>query len=156
MTYEIKLQVGSPHVLRDHLRAAVSYFGDGSNIKHTLQDALAQIEEQVKPAVEEPTENFSVISAVVSFDKKPRQLVLLDGYWCDLDANPCGEWSTFTDVEVLRVGIGEPLPTSAAELSRMSVEAHIAKRAAESSPRRFCSLRSDCRMADGHEGACQP
>jgi hypothetical protein len=117
VTYEIKLQVGSPHVLRDHLRAAVSYFGDGSNIKHTLQDALAQIDEQVKPAVEEPLEFGSVVRAwhprenddAVAADLWQHSPMSGKHYW--ENCNGVIEiWSDLVRPEVLRIGIGEPEP----------------------------------------------
>ena len=117
---------------------------DKLSIIARLRELRDSIEEQVKPAIEEPKENFTVIRAVPAFDDRPRELVLLDGHWCDLDANPCGDWESFTGVKVLRVGIGEN---------------HLKPffdGVAEGRVRRFCSLSKNCRMADGHDGGCQP
>jgi hypothetical protein len=97
-----------------------------------LARAMPGPEEQVKPAVEEPTELYSVIFANVPGSRmlEPKRLVRMDGWWSDEDGNGWGEFSTFSNVEVLRVGIGEP-------------EA------------RFCTRSQNCRMAEGHEGGCE-
>lgn len=66
-----------------------------------------------KPAIEEPTAPWSVISANVPGSRmlEPKVLVLLDGWWSDKNGNGWGDFSTFSDVEVLRVGHGEPVLT---------------------------------------------
>lgn len=109
---EITLKLDDPAktvaLLRDASAAAGS---DGWN--HTAgQHArwlAGQIEEQVKPAVEEPTELWSVINANVPGSRflEPKQLVRSGVGWLDADGNSWGEFEAFSDVEVLRVGLGE-------------------------------------------------
>lgn len=53
MTHELKLQVGSPRQLRDHILRAAGHWTPGGSIRHTLDDLIAQIDAQLpKPAVE--------------------------------------------------------------------------------------------------------
>jgi len=60
-----------------------------------------------------PTERWSVIRVALRNDSQPtRDLVLLDGWWADDDGNGWGDFSAFKNVEVLRVGIGDPAAPS--------------------------------------------
>lgn len=95
------------------LRNAVAFYlvklGDCHPVSVVLQEIADSIEEQVKPLVEEPTEPWSVIFANVpcSHGIEPRQLVLTSVGWIDAAGNGWGDFSSFSDVEVLRVGIGQ-------------------------------------------------
>jgi len=113
MTHVITLQVGSPHVLRDHLRKAAECYDLGTNTRHTLEDAIAQIDEQVKPAIEEPTEFGSIVRASENLGTWLWQKTPAHGkhYW-ESETGACAVWSELSDIEVLRVGIGEPAAKS--------------------------------------------
>jgi hypothetical protein len=121
---EITLKVGSPHVLRDHLRHATRLLAPGTDARHTLEDALTQVEAQL-PGVEEPTERWSVIFANVPGLRmlEPKQLVKTDDGWLDANGNGWGDFASFSDVEVLRVGIGEPPPMTEEEIDESQATA---------------------------------
>lgn len=95
------------------LRGALARFPEAvsSSCIPALRELIDAIEEQTKPAIEEPTELWSVISANVpgSHFLEPKQLVRLEDVWCDDEGNGWGDFRSFSDVEVLRVGVGEPL-----------------------------------------------
>lgn len=93
------------------LRAVLSGFpaGISSSAIPALQELADSIEEQVpKPAVEEPTEQWSVIRATPSWDgAEPREFTRLKGgFWVDHDGNECGPWESLSCIEVLRIGVG--------------------------------------------------
>ena len=127
------------------LRAVLSGFpvSVSSSVVPALRELVEAIEEQVKPAVEEPSEFGSIVRAGVDglsdrvlWQRGPKKWHSETG-----DLVACFKW--LDHPEILRVGIGEPQPPTYEQL-------------VASVPARFCTLRSDCRMADGHEGACQP
>jgi hypothetical protein len=107
MTYEIKLQVGSPHVLLDHLRKAAECYFPGTNTRNTLDDALAQIKQQVNPPVDEPEEFASVVRAGIDgLSDRVLWQRSASSYWF----SETSRRATFADLhhpEVLRVGIGD-------------------------------------------------
>jgi hypothetical protein len=109
---DIKLTLDDPAEFARWLHAHAGQMPETWSARACQLDAIAhQIEEQVNPVVDEPTEPWSVIKARPSWrDADPREFTLLrGGFWVDHDGNECGAFSTFTDVEVLRVGIGEDL-----------------------------------------------
>lgn len=151
MTHELTLKVGSPHLLRDHLRRAAEMAGLGTNVWNTLTDAAEQIEKQVKPAIEEPKEFGSIVRAISGPSVYGTLWQMAPGhgehYW--QDAHGCVEvWSELTDVEVLRVGLGpEPLAerdplneqevrdVATAVLSAMDVDQYLIDAVANARPR---------------------
>lgn len=96
------------------LRAAITVaenFVDYSDAMKRLASLADSIEEQVKPVIEEPTAFGSVVRAIsgeVSVGGTLWQMATGHGahYW--EDEHGCVEvWSELTDVEVLRVGLGQ-------------------------------------------------
>ena len=107
MNYQFCIRVGSPHVLRDHIAEAIVGYGQGSNIRHTLEALLEQVEAQLpKPAVEEPTEFGSIVRAPWS-SKKLLWFKAADNSWWS-ESGVATAWSQLRNPEVLRVGVGEP------------------------------------------------
>lgn len=185
-------------------------------VKAAIQEAVAlsrampgPVEEQVKPAVEEP-ELFGSIAQAWHPSEDPRgtppdlwqmsptnsQLPPVNGkhYWENRNG-VIEVWSNLQHPEVLRVGIGEPDAYARgyedgvdsnrpSPVDRSNIRSAISDALAaiidregrlvgvgyaheladavmkvmadEPATLRFCSLRRDCRMADGHQGACQP
>lgn len=62
---------------------------------------------QLKPAIEEPELSFSVINARTSYGDRTTTLTKLGDRWVDLDGNHVGPFASLSDVDVLRVGIGD-------------------------------------------------
>jgi hypothetical protein len=82
---------------------------DSFDVLRELRDS---IEEQVKPAIEEPTEFGSIVRARCS-DTGPlsylwQQAPPMGRHYWESEKGAVEVWSELTDVEVLRVGIGEP------------------------------------------------
>ena len=111
MTYTITREDGADDA------AALRYALEFASVKHSTHStalrALADsIEEQVKPAVEEPKEFGSIVRAVCLGGTDPQlwQRSYGDGkhYW-ESETGVVDVWSDLTDVEVLRVGLGEPV-----------------------------------------------
>ena len=108
MTHEVTLRVGSPHVLRDHIAEAIVGYSQGSNIRHTLEDLLAQVADQLPTHTEEPEGFGSIVRA-----RSRSKLTMLGHpsplngrhYW-ESESGAVEVWSELTDVEVLRVGVG--------------------------------------------------
>ena len=113
------LAVATAHKLRS---AAAAILADAANqVDARLADSLMyeageikaradSIEEQAKPAVEEPTEFGSLVRARSCGPLSmlwQRSLVNGKHYW-ESDTGAVEVWSALTDVEVLRVGIGTP------------------------------------------------
>lgn len=178
-------------------------------IKAGFFELARQIQMSLR-TVQEPTAFGSIVRA--SYANSDRMLWQRDphrtNYW-ESETGAVEVWSELTDVEVLRVGIGEqsdewqrldvanaqteaysrgfedgvasnrPSPVDRSNIKsaireaiamitmregRLIGEDHsyeladavMKVMADEPATRRFCSLRRDCRMADGHQGACQP
>jgi hypothetical protein len=94
--------------LRDVINSTGPGYGSPQRVFDVLRELADSIEEQL-PKVEEPTELWSVIWANVAGDHfiEPKQLVRTTVGWLDADGNEWGDFASFSDVEVLRVGIGE-------------------------------------------------
>jgi hypothetical protein len=143
--------------LRDAL-AVLDQVGGGVNeeARYRLRSLADDIEAQIpEPAVEEPQDFGSIVQAwhpsedpssgppdLWQMSPTNRQLPPVSGehYWENRNG-VIEVWSDLQHPEVVRVGIGPP-PCDLTQLIH--------------NPARFCSLRRDCRMADGHQGACQP
>lgn len=112
MTHELTLKVGSPNLLRDHLRRAAEMAGLGTNVWNTLSDAAEQIERQVEPVIKEPEVFGSIVRASAPAQRTAEgllwQMAPQNGkhYW-ESEYGAVEVWSELTDVEVLRVGLGE-------------------------------------------------
>lgn len=94
---------------------------------YRLRELADSIEEQVKAVVEEPTEFGSLVRAGRSgSDRVLWHPTTFHGkhYWMS-ETGVVEVWSELTDVEVLRVGLGEP-ESVATQISRMSRFAHEA------------------------------
>lgn len=104
MTHEIKLDADK-HDIHDLIRYLE---GDHHMSVYDRMQVVKELRTQVEPAVEEPTERWSIIAANVpgSHFLEPKQLVKTDAGWLDSDGNEWGSFDSFSDVEVLRVGIG--------------------------------------------------
>jgi hypothetical protein len=126
MTHEITLKVGSPHQLRDHILRAAGHCTPGGSVRHTLEDLLAQIEEQMpKPAVPEPKAFGSIVRASIgALEDVLWQRTPMNGkhYW-ESETGAVEVWSELTDVEVLRVGLGESDPLNPAEMFQSEQDA---------------------------------
>lgn len=107
---EITLKLDDPSLFAEQLKHAAEHWDDGraTPIGQALHMAAFQIREQVKPAVDEPTEFGSVISATCGGERMRWQQAQDVGYhyWRSI-TGVVEVWSELTDVEVLRVGIGE-------------------------------------------------
>jgi hypothetical protein len=132
-----KLRSAAAAILADAARQADARLADSLTYEAgEIQARADSIEEQLKPVIEEPTEFGSIVRAGSPQDAPATEFDLWTPtprrkhYWMS-QSGLCEVWSELTDVEVLRVGIGDALPTTAAELGRMSVAAHIQKRAEE-------------------------
>jgi hypothetical protein len=120
---EIKLTLDAPAAWVASLRALHDRIGAASSPASQLAD---QIERAIPaPAIEEPTELWSVIFANVPGSKmlEPKQLVKMDGWWSDSEGNGWGDFSGFSDVEVLRIGVGEAQPFTEEEIDQQQAEA---------------------------------
>jgi len=100
--------------IRDLAVAARSEYGS-PEVRQALGLIADQLEAHARkydPPIEEPTERWSVIFANVSGSRmvESKQLVRTDVGWLDGDGNGWGDFNSFSDVEVLRVGIGETYP----------------------------------------------
>ncbi|HEY9373276.1 hypothetical protein, partial [Streptomyces sp.] len=110
---EIKLDVKDPRLAASQLRHAANHWNDGPPKSNPVGDLLLSladsIEEQVNPAIEEPTEFGSLIRANTGGG---RQLLQRPGqargkhYWENEDGGSW-LWPELTEVEVLRVGVGD-------------------------------------------------
>jgi len=104
-----------------------------------------------KPAVEEPEAFGSIVQAWhpsedpsgTPPDLWQRSPVNGKHYWENRNG-VIEVWSDLLHPEVLRVGIGP------------QVDPHVETMLNAFRGNRFCSLRRDCRMADGHQGECKP
>src|SRR5690242_17636205 len=119
---EIKMNDPDLREIASALRYLEGREDECSGNRRKWGEIAAAIEEQLKP--EQPLEFGSIVRAGTS-ESSDRVLWTRGAghYWFSETARR----SDYADLhlpEVLRVGIGERLPTSAAELSRMSVEAH--------------------------------
>jgi hypothetical protein len=118
-----------------------------------IADQLEAHARKYDPPIEEPAERWSVIFANVSGSRmvESKQLVRTDVGWLDGDGNGWGDFDSFSDVEVLRVGIGEPEPlaqwetellnqqerreVASAVLSAMDVDQYLIDAVANARPR---------------------
>lgn len=103
---EIKLELTAPLAWVAALRDLHDQI-DGASVS-PLSQLADMIEEQVKPAIEEPTKFGSIVSAPLDGERvlwTPNPRVGAH-YW--ISATGFSEvWSELTDVEVLRVGLGD-------------------------------------------------
>jgi hypothetical protein len=125
MTHEIKLTLEDPAELARWLHAHAGQMPQTWFARADQLDAIAhQIEEQVKPAIEEPTGDVLVFLGGEYWQKDPDA----DGKWIGSFDNTHATWEQLTangaqpdiyrneveltelSTEVLRVGIGEPEP----------------------------------------------
>lgn len=130
--YTVTRQNGQRDI--EALKALLAGDGVVDSDADVVQQIVERIEEQLpKPAIEEPREWQSmVLAGHLDAPEMPQRILVRrsDGIWESAEGLKA-EWSELLDIKVLRVGIGEALPKSAAGLSRMSIEAHIRKRANE-------------------------
>jgi len=115
---EIKLTLDDPKLFARRLRVAANDYGvsNGEGLGSALREAADQIDAQAKAPVEEPTEPpeptqyGSIILARASEHEQHER-------WCSPTSEPgwysefggfVGGYQMLRDVEVLRVGIGEP------------------------------------------------
>lgn len=126
-------------------------------------DTMADdMEAQLKPAVEEPQEFGSLIRAPWSGKSLLWAKTARNSWWSE--SGIATTWSELTDVEVLRVGIGQPLAPWETELQRdqevrevaTAVLSALRQQDGSPKPSRFCTISQNCRMADGHAGGCRP
>ena len=113
--------------IRDLAVAARSEYGS-PEVRQALGLIADQLEAHARkydPPIEEPTERWSVIFANVSGSRmvESKQLVRTDVGWLDGDGNGWGDFDSFSDVEVLRVGIGEPAPMTEEEINESQATA---------------------------------
>ena len=124
---EIKLNLGdhfSPEWLAANLRERAAYMGEDRGAEDTaakLHELADSIEEQVKPAIEEPTEWGSVVRArrvgygaedTTSLRWWRQNTRDANDSWAsepagDLGVRYSSHWSYLHDPEVLRVGVGD-------------------------------------------------
>jgi len=125
MTDRIQLTLDDPRVLMRALELAVERLvqtpmkGAAQILTH-LRDS---IEEQMKPAVEEPTETFSVIKARDLMGGEPGGptgmfWTRIRGGWFDDVQGALRGWSNLVVTEVLRIGIGDDTDMTADEFDR--------------------------------------
>lgn len=133
---EIKLQLegeSTPQWLANNLRARADELAEiaaGASAR-ALRALAASIEEQTKPAVQEPTETFSVVKAR---DKQRDDSGLfwtrINGGWIDDKEGRHRAWHLLDVVEVLRVGVGElelePLASWETELLQLQDRREVA------------------------------
>ena len=121
---EIKLELAKPELFIQQLRHAAHHWSDGGSapIPDALLAAAAQIEEQVKPAIEEPIEWGSVVQARrVGYGAEDTTVLRwqrqnthdANDSWVsepagDLGVRYSSHWTYLTEVEVLRVGLDTP------------------------------------------------
>lgn len=117
-------------------------------------DTMADdMEAQLKPAIEEPTEFGSMVRAgATNWTTRPllwQKTPAAGKHYWESETGVVEVWSELTHVEVLRVGIGEPPMAPAQQNAQVwqSLTGRII---------RFCTLSQNCRMADGHVGQCRP
>lgn len=105
---EIKLTLEDPAEFARWAHAHAGQMPPTWSARAGQLDAIAhQIEEQVKPVPPEPELSFSVINARPSYSDTVTTLTKLGDHWVNLDADAVGAYETLSEVEVLRIGVGE-------------------------------------------------
>lgn len=96
--------------------AALRYALQFASVRHSthatvLREIADRIEEQLTPAIEEPQEFGSIVRAAAPHHHRAlwtRSPMTGDHYWMS-EKGYAEVWPELTDVEVLRVGLGEPV-----------------------------------------------
>lgn len=108
----------------------------------------------------EPTEFGSVVLATHLGRRRLFQKAPMHGkhYWED-STGVVDVWSELADVKVIRRGVTTEDPDgdmTAAEFDAQLAAGTPVQVKVALTRRRFCTLNRNCRMADLHEGPCQP
>lgn len=110
MTYTITREngVSDAMAVQEAINLCAANGAGESVLANLLRDLRDSIEEQVKPAIDEPQEFTSVVRATSHGEPMLWQKTPMHGkhYW-ESETGAVEVWSELTDVEVLRVGLGE-------------------------------------------------
>lgn len=156
---EIKLTLDNPRLAATQLGHAANHWNDGAPKPNPIGDLLlaiqAAIEEQVKPAVEEPTGDVVVFFSA----RHPRQRSAWtpdDGMWGD--GGPEMSWAEL-------VGDGKPDDVmlyrrfeypEVGPFAEEEIDQQLATANRRLHGQIFCRRAQNCRLADGHADGCSP
>jgi hypothetical protein len=119
---EIKLTLDDAQADLTLLREAVVGYGNQSQIRALLTRLALSIEEQVKPAIEEPKEFGSIVRA--GYDEHTDRVLWVrtpGGWYAEESAGFHAYFPGLHNPEVLRVGIGERLDVAPEETEKYNL-----------------------------------